>query len=81
MQTKLTLRLDDDLILRTKARARRLGKSISQLVAEYFELLSAEDREVEENETPLVRSLRGCLKGGASSDEADYQRFLEEKYR
>ncbi len=36
MQTKLTLRLDEALIQRAKAEARRTGKSVSQLVAEYF---------------------------------------------
>ena len=36
MQTKLTLRLDDQLINRAKAFASQTGKSVSQLVAVYF---------------------------------------------
>ena len=36
MQTKLTLRLDAHLIAQAKARAQRQGKSLSQVVADYF---------------------------------------------
>ena len=36
MQTKLTLRLEDQLIKDAKQYARQSGKSLSQMVAEYF---------------------------------------------
>ena len=39
MQTKLTLRMDDELIARAKAHAKKRGKSVSQLVADYFYVL------------------------------------------
>ncbi len=39
MQTNVTLRLDERLVRRAKACARRSGKSVSQMVAEYFLLL------------------------------------------
>ena len=40
MQTKLTLRLDDELIEEAKSYAARAGKSVSQIVADYFRLLT-----------------------------------------
>lgn len=78
MNTKLTLRLDDKLIARAKRHSADSGRSISQLVADFFALIDARDRSAEI--TPRVRSLRGVLAGSAL-DESDYRRHLEEKYR
>ncbi|MYD98525.1 MAG: antitoxin [Gammaproteobacteria bacterium] len=78
MQTKLTLRMDDQLIAAAKKHATRTGKSLSQLVAEYFAAcVGAVPRQAQE--TPTVARLRGCLKGtGVTAD--DYGAYLEEKY-
>lgn len=78
MQTKLTLRLDDKLIRKAKSHARNSGKSLSQLVAEYFALLDSHPREPSEP-TPTVSRLRGILRG-SGVDEDDYRKHLEKKY-
>ena len=78
MNTKLTLRLDDKLIASAKRHSAESGKSISQLVADFFALIDTPDRDVEI--TPRVRALRGVL-AGPGLDESDYRRHLEEKYR
>jgi len=62
MQTKLTLRLDEDLIAGAKAFAQRSGRSVSQIVADYFALLDAELTEVDDVGTPIVGSIRGALR-------------------
>ncbi len=80
MPTKLTLRLDETLIRRAKSHAKRRGKSVSQLVADYFTLLDDGKRAVEREIPPVTRSLRGGLRG-AAVDESDYRRYLEEKHR
>ncbi|MHB9004755.1 MAG: DUF6364 family protein [Coriobacteriia bacterium] len=77
MNTKLTLRLDDDLIARAKRHSAKSGKSVSRLVSDYFTLIDAQDAGVEV--TPRVRSLRGVLAGSAL-DERDYRRHLEKKH-
>jgi hypothetical protein len=77
MNTKLTLRLDDRLIASAKRHSAESGRSISQLVADFFALIEIEGGEVES--TPRVRSLRGVLVG-SSLDTSDYKRHLEEKY-
>ncbi len=79
MQTKLTLRLDARLILRAKRYAKRSGKSVSSVVADYFAALGAPSDDVA-SLPPKVQSLLGAL-GGASVDEADYVRHLEVKHR
>jgi hypothetical protein len=77
MNTKLTLRLDDRLISSAKRHSAESGRSISQLVADFFALIEIEAGEVEA--TPRVRSLRGVL-ASSNLDTSDYKRHLEEKY-
>ncbi|MDP9120455.1 MAG: DUF6364 family protein [Acidobacteriota bacterium] len=80
MRTKLTLRIDEDLIRRAKTYSRQSGKSVSQLVADYLAILPehAEQRTFPAL-TPIVKSLLGALEG-APADELDYRLHLEEKY-
>ena len=78
MQTKLTLRIDEELIERAKSHARQSGKSVSQLVSDYLQLLP-QPQTRSRPLTPLVGSLRGVL-AGSGLDEEDYRRHLEEKY-
>jgi len=77
MNTKLTLRLDEKLIDRAKRHSAKSGKSVSQLVSDYFELIDDADADIEI--TPRVRSLRGVL-ASSKLDERDYRRHLEEKH-
>jgi hypothetical protein len=77
MNTKLTLRMDEELIASAKRHSAESGRSISQLVADFFALIDAEGADVEI--TPRVRSLRGVL-AGSGLDESDYRRHLEDKH-
>ena len=78
MQTKLTLRMDDELIVAAKAHAAGTGKSLSQMVAEYFVALTEVGREPVEM-SPTVAKLRGSLRGSGVDGE-DYHAYLEEKH-
>jgi hypothetical protein len=81
MYTKLTLRLEDTVIQEAKECARRVGKSVSQMVEEYFTLLKTIGRsQTEEELPPTVKHLKGLLRGANVSEE-DYYRYLEEKHR
>ena len=83
MQTKLTLRLEQRLIRRAKAYARRTGKSVSELVADFFGRLEAAPEPGPTDvvaHSPVVRSLVGAL-AGARIDEADYRAHLVDKHR
>ena len=81
MHTKLTLRLEADLVQRAKALAKKSGKSVSRIVADYLTVL---ERPPRRDKTllwpPLVRSLKGSLRR-TRVDEKDYRRYLEHKYR
>jgi len=79
MQTKLTLRLEDQLIEQAKSYAARSGKSVSQVVADYFKLLTSEKIKTVSPATPITQSLRGLLRE-ARIDEKDYKKYLEDKH-
>ncbi len=79
MQTKLTLRLEDQLIEQAKSYAAHAGKSVSQIVADYFKVLTSEKNKSVQTSTPITQSLRGLLRG-AKIDEQDYKKYLEEKH-
>jgi hypothetical protein len=80
VNTKLTLRLDEELIRAAKRYAGSSGKSVSQLVADYFALIDADAPAADADLTPRVRALLGSLSGSAA-DEQDYRRHLEDKHR
>lgn len=79
MQTKLTLRLENQLIEQAKSYAAHAGKSVSQIVADYFKLLTTQKIGTSLPSTPITQSLRGFLRE-SNLDENDYKKYLEVKH-
>lgn len=79
MQTKLTLRLEKQLVELAKAYASSQGKSVSKMVADYFILLNKNQDTNNDELAPIAQSLKGSL-GKTQVDESDYKKYLEEKY-
>jgi hypothetical protein len=80
MQTKLTLRLEDHLIEQAKYYAAQSSKSVSQIVSDYFRLLTSPGTKATSPAAPITTSLRGVLRD-SKLDEKDYKKYLEEKHR
>jgi len=81
MQTKLTLRMDKELVEQAKLFSQQTGKSLSKIVSDYFASLVKKEQQDDDDElTPLVRSLIGIAKG-SKVDIEDYHKYLEEKYK
>ena len=78
MNTKLTLRMDEALVKKAKSEARRRGKSLSQMVGDFFEALGA-PQAGKEDLPPVTNSLLGVLKGH-HIDESSYKKHLREKH-
>ena len=78
MQTKLTLRLEEQLVENAKRYAKQSGKSLSRMVADYF--LQFEEQVQAHSLPPITVSLKGALASLATIDEADYHAYLERKY-
>lgn len=70
MNTKLTLSLDKNVIIRAKTYAKHRNKSLSQIIEDYLKSIS----KTENNPTllddipPITRSLSGILKGKPVAD-------------
>jgi hypothetical protein len=78
MNTKLTLRMDESIVRKAKIEAKRRGKSVSRMVAEFIESIGLEQTS-EKDLPPTTASLVGILKGKEISEE-DYKKHLQEKY-
>jgi hypothetical protein len=70
--------MDVDLVRTAKTEASRRGKSVSQIVGEFFDSLASSRRE-ESELPPITTSLVGILKGRGVS-ESDYRKHLRKKY-
>jgi len=79
MNTKLTLRMDDSLIESAKHYSAQSGKSVSQIVADYFTMIKNEQLGDSHHLTPAVRALKGVL-ADTDADKSDYFKYLEEKH-
>jgi len=80
MLTKLTLHIDDQLIEQVKSYAEHTGKSVSQIVGDYFKLLTTAKMKSVSPATPVTQSLRGVLKE-SKIDKKDYKKYLNEKHQ
>ncbi|MFZ5570254.1 MAG: DUF6364 family protein [Thermodesulfobacteriota bacterium] len=78
MNTKLTLRMDESIVRKAKFEAKRRGKSVSRMVAEFIDSIGLEQA-AEKELPPTTASLVGILKGKEISEE-DYKVRLREKY-
>lgn len=78
MNTKLTLRMDEAIVRKAKIEAKRRGKSVSRMVAEFIESIGLQ-RNSEKELPPTTASLVGILKGKEISSEG-YKTHLREKY-
>jgi hypothetical protein len=84
MQTKLTLRLDESVIVRAKSWARMRGVSLSQAVASLFEQLPGVSDKVLSPWTQKLVGIAAREKGRPPSDQAirrEHVAYLEEKHR
>jgi replicative DNA helicase len=79
MGTKLTLRLEEDLIRRAKRYSQRHGKSLSKLVADYFAVLDGGAEPAARHLPPVTRSLKGAAAGQRIKLE-DYRQHLRSKH-
>ena len=79
MTTKLTLTMDDEVIKKAKGYAAGKGRSLSELVENYFLSLTYGNVPTDKDElTPAVRSLMGSFKAPKGFD-FDYKKVLREE--
>ena len=82
MDTKLTLRLNNNVISRAKIYARNNKTSLSKMIESYLEIITKQDEEEEKTSvTPLVESLTGVIDLPEDYDyKKEYREYLANKY-
>jgi hypothetical protein len=81
METKLTLKLDESVIVQAKQYALLRKKSLSRLVEDYFKGLGSQDIIEEQEINPIVRELSGIIsEKDINSWKNEYTNYLEQKY-
>ena len=79
MDTKLTLKLDGDIIEQAKTYAKKKNTSLSKLIESYLGLLV--DPKDNQEITPLVKSLSGVINLPKNADyKKEYKKHLLNKY-
>lgn len=81
MDTKLTLKLDKDIINQAKRYAESKKISLSKLIESYLQLLTKEESS-KEKISPLVESLSGVIELPKNDEDKDnYADYLSQKYK
>lgn len=77
MSTKLTLTIEKEVIETAKEYAKEKGQSLSEMVENYFKLITISRRKVVPKQlSPKVRKLRGIIK---TDENFDYNQVLTEE--
>ncbi|MEW4923453.1 DUF6364 family protein [Algibacter sp. 2305UL17-15] len=77
MNTKLTLTIEKEVIEIAKEYAKEKGQSLSEMVENYFKLVTVNRRKIKEKQlSPKVRKLRGIIK---IEKDFDYKKTLTEE--
>ncbi len=77
MNTKLTLTIEKEVIEIAKEYAKDKGQSLSEMVENYFKILTSGKRKITEKQlSPKVRKLRGIIK---AESNMDYKEVLTEE--
>ena len=80
MNTKLTLTIEQSIIERAKSYAKEKGRSLSDIIENYLKAITKEEK-IEEELSPLIKSLRGSFKMPKSFDyKEELSKGLSEKY-
>ncbi len=81
MKTKLTLRLNKQVIDKAKNYARNHNTSVSKMVESYLELVTKQ-KPLEIGISPLVENLSGVITMNENLDfKKSYSNYLAEKYK
>jgi hypothetical protein len=81
MDSKLTVRLNSNVIDRAKSYARRHKISVSRMIESYLDSVT-QTKSADVEITPLVKSLSGVIHLHVEDDlKKDYSDYLSEKYK
>jgi hypothetical protein len=81
MNTKLTLTIEKSVIMKAKLYAKSRGRSLSDIIENYLQMITHDNWEPDIETTPLVKSLKGSFNAPADLDyKEQLSRGLSDKY-
>lgn len=82
MNTKLTLTIEKDIIIRAKLYAKEKNRSLSDIIENYLKILTEKEQMPKQQKLhPIVDSLKGSFKMPKNMDyEKELRNRLEKKY-
>ena len=81
MNTKLTLTIERSIIEKAKKYAKGKGRSLSDIVENYFKIITKEENSNLIDATPIVSSLRGSFKAPEDTEyDKELSKALSKKY-
>jgi hypothetical protein len=81
MNTKLTLTIEQTIIVKAKKYANNKGRSLSDIIENYLKAITKDDNSEIIELTPIVKSLKGSFKATQNFDyKKDLTKGLTEKY-
>jgi hypothetical protein len=80
MNTKLTLRLDEEVIIRIKNYAVKRKLSLSKFTENIFRQILDSSEDTTQDLSPVVRKYKGILKGKRINEKDELIEYLVEKH-
>jgi hypothetical protein len=81
MNAKLTLTIDKSTIKRAKKYAGSKGRSLSNIIENYLKVITTDSQNIEVEDTPIVKSLKGSFSAPADFDyKKELTKSLSKKY-
>ena len=81
MNTKLTLTIEESVIMKAKQYAKSRGRSLSDIIENYLQMITRDNPDLDINTSPLVKSLKGSFSAPADLDyKEQLSRGLSDKY-
>jgi len=81
MNTKLTLIIEQTIIEKAKKYAKEKGRSLSDIIENYLKVITTDDKNENNDLTPIVKSMKGSFKVPEDFDyKKELSKRLTEKY-
>ncbi len=81
MNTKLTLTIEESVIMKAKQYAKSRGRSLSDIIENYLQMITRDNPDLDISPSPLVKSLKGSFNAPADLDyKEQLSKGLSEKY-
>lgn len=82
MNSKLTLTIEEEIIKRAKEYSKQKGRSLSELIENYLQFLTASEKKATIELTPKVKNLKGAIKLDPDFNlKEGYTNYLSQKYK